>query len=209
MRNMLVMLRQKKLKSDPPMGAVTARPPWSLLLALLLVGAATVLFPLLSRADTLPPIIIGPASATTVEGSTLDVSFTVTNPSGNTSPDALTITAFLPTFLIGDQTDIVTSVTNINQDACGGLLAVGSSCTVTVSYATASDIGELVGDSGTSIGKVTVSDQFGNGPSFVNVAIRVQDAPEPSSVLLTATGLGLLGAGLVRRRFPALTFPRA
>jgi hypothetical protein len=203
MRNMLAMLRQKKLKLEAPIGTVTARPPWSFLLALLLVGAATVLFPLLSKANSLPPIIIGPASATTVEGSTLDVSFTVTNPSGNTSPDAFAITAFLPTFLIGDQTDIVTSITDINQDACGGLLAVGSSCTVTVSYATASDIGELVRDSGTSIGKVTISDQFGNGPSFVNVAITVQDTPEPSSLLLTVTGLGLLGVGLTRRRFAA------
>jgi hypothetical protein len=184
MRNMLEMLRQRKL-------------------ALLLVGAVTVLFPLLSKANNLPPIISGPAIATTVEGSTLEVSFTVTNPSGNTSPDAFAIAASLPTFSFGDQTDIVTNITDINQVACGGLLPVGNSCTVTVSYATASDIGELVGDSGTSIGKVTVSDQFGNGPSFVNVAIEVQDTPEPSSLLLAVTGLGLLGASLTRRRFAA------
>ena len=184
MRNMLEMLRKRKL-------------------ALLLVGAVTVLFPLLSKANNLPPIISGPAIVTTVEGSTLEVSFTVTNPSGNTSPDAFAIAASLPTFSFGDQTDIVTNITDINQVACGGLLPVGSSCTVTVSYATASDIGELVGDSGTSIGKVTVSDQFGNGPSFVNVAIEVQDTPEPSSLLLAVTGLGLLGAGLTRRRFAA------
>lgn len=171
----------------------------ALLFRLFFFSVCAFLFPGLTKADSLP-VLVQEGPLVTLEGSPLDVSFQFTNPtSQSTVPVSFKFSS--PTFASGDPTDVFNGLPPVAEtDTCTGKsLAPGGSCTLTLRY-TFGPLPDTVaedGDSGISTGGLVVFDQTsGLTVEQITYSLTVDDpvsAPEPSSLLLAASGLGLLG----------------
>jgi hypothetical protein len=145
---------------------------------------------------------------TGAEGDTLIAPFTITNNTGGTiTPQFAGGGAG---YLSGDPSDGPINSTEAS-DTCG-TLANGLSCTFTIDYPTASDTGETDGDVGvygSSFGVAPDTSCQAGGPNcaLLSYELTTFDTPEPSSLVLLASGLlGLVGCRMRRAVTPDLTF---
>ena len=172
-------------------------------------------FPVVSKADSVCDAnnvcVSSTASSITVtEGATLMYPETITNNSN--SPivvSGASIGKFLTFPFAPDPSDAIASG-NVDFGTCGPAgksIAPGSSCSITVLFATDSDAGETDADSGSA----TVGDlgaeyvlggqDFKNFGLTVDVTITDVPAPEPNSALLLAASLaGLMGIHFWQKR---------
>jgi hypothetical protein len=130
------------------------------------------------------------------EGKAALLGFQVTN---NSQCDFTEITIGMPTFnnVIGDLDDVITGASLAGDTCIAGLKKGGQSCAVVVEFTTGDDNtgdkGDNDHDYGTFQISVVVTPTGANRPSVGVSTITINDTPEPSTLLLLATALGMLG----------------
>jgi hypothetical protein len=132
-----------------------------------------------------------------LEGKGGSETFTLTNIGGvNGTVNFLALTSM---FKNGDASDVPIFLPSTGTCALGLVLAPGASCTFVVNFTTPPNDGAN-GDRDSGITLVTFTGGFKNSNlTSASINIKVNDVPEPSTLLMMGTGLAGM-AGVLRRK---------